>query len=128
VLDTHVLVRWHADPKRLSREQVRILDNAIQHQQPLAISAITLLEIAILDREALIRAKISMNDLFSTLEENPVFVILPITIDIAREVAFLSILRDPADRVIVGTARAHGLRLLTSDQRIVESNVVSTVD
>jgi PIN domain nuclease of toxin-antitoxin system len=36
-------------------------------------------------------------------------------------------LRDPADRVIVATARVHGLRLLTSDQRILESHLVSTV-
>jgi PIN domain nuclease of toxin-antitoxin system len=36
-------------------------------------------------------------------------------------------LRDPADRTIVATARVRNLRLLTSDQRIIESNLVPVV-
>jgi len=34
---------------------------------------------------------------------------------------------DPADRIIVATARVHGLRLLTSDQRISKSKLVPVV-
>jgi PIN domain nuclease of toxin-antitoxin system len=37
-------------------------------------------------------------------------------------------LRDPGDRVIVATARVHRLRLLTSDQRIIESALVPVID
>ncbi len=70
----------------------------------------------------------SLDELFGDLESSPVFRILPLTIEIAKEVSFLGILRDPADRVIAATARVHGLRLLTSDQRIIASNVVSTVN
>jgi PIN domain nuclease of toxin-antitoxin system len=128
LLDTHILIRWRADQKLLSKEQIRILRDAIERHQPLAISAITLIEIAELDRERLMRTKVSMEHLFSTIEENPVFVVLPITMDVAREVSLLGALRDPADRVIAATARVHGLRLITSDQRIIESNVVSTVE
>jgi PIN domain nuclease of toxin-antitoxin system len=128
LLDTHILIRFRSDPKRLSREQTRVIDEAIERHEAVAVSAITLLEIALLDREGLIRTKISMDELFSTLEENPSFVILPLTIDIAREVSFLGALRDPSDRVIVATARVHGLRLLTSDQRVLDSNVVSAIE
>jgi PIN domain nuclease of toxin-antitoxin system len=54
---------------------------------------------------------------------------LPLTVDIAREVmALQSVLRDPVDSVIVATARVHGLRLLTSNQRILDSRLVSTID
>ena len=38
------------------------------------------------------------------------------------------VLRDPADRAIVATARIHRLRLVTSDQRIVESKLVPVVE
>ncbi len=63
------------------------------------------------------------------LEDSPVFRILPLTIEVAKEVSFLgNSLRDPADRVSVATARVHGLRLLTSDQQIIDANLVSTVD
>ena len=128
LLDTHILIRYRSDPKRLSREQTRVIDEAIERHEAVAVSAITPLEIALLDREGSIRTKISMDELFSTLEENPSFVILPLTIDIAREVSYLGALRDPSDRVIVATARVHGLRLLTSDQRILDSNVVSAIE
>jgi PIN domain nuclease of toxin-antitoxin system len=37
-------------------------------------------------------------------------------------------LRDPADAAIVATARVHGLRVVTSDQRIIAVNVVSTIE
>jgi PIN domain nuclease of toxin-antitoxin system len=35
--------------------------------------------------------------------------------------------RDPFDRVIVATARVHGLILVTKDEKIVNANVVSTM-
>jgi PIN domain nuclease of toxin-antitoxin system len=89
LLDTHILIRYRSDPKRLSREQTRVIDEAIERHEAVAVSAITLLEIALLNREGSIRTKISMDELFSTLEGDPIFVILPLTIDIAREVSFL---------------------------------------
>jgi PIN domain nuclease of toxin-antitoxin system len=129
LLDTHILVRWLADPKRLSQDQARILREVLQRREVVAISAITLIEVAMLAGGGGLRMKISMDEVFSELEANPVFRTLPLTIDIAKEVSVLAnTLRDPADRVIVATARVHGLRLLTSDQRIIESNTVSAVD
>jgi PIN domain nuclease of toxin-antitoxin system len=129
LLDTHILVRWLADPKRLSRDQARILNEVIRRRETVGISAITLLEIAILSRDGPLRMKLSMDDVFAELEASPVFRILPLTIEIAKEVFALgAALRDPADRVIVATARVYGMRLLTSDRRIIESNIVSAVE
>ena len=128
LLDTHILVRWFTVPARLSREQTRILNEAIRRRETVALCAISLLEIAILPPEGPLRMRRSLDELFGDLESSPVFRILPLTIEIAKEVSFLGILRDPADRVIAATARVHGLRLLTSDQRIIASNVVSAID
>ena len=36
--------------------------------------------------------------------------------------------RDPADQIIAATARVHGLRLLTSDQRIIQSKLVPVIE
>jgi PIN domain nuclease of toxin-antitoxin system len=128
LLDTHILVRWLADPKRLSRNQARILDEIVRRRETVGISAITLLEVAILSSDGPLRMKLSADEVFNELEASPVFRILPLTVEVAKEVSSLSALRDPADRVIVATARVHGLRLLTSDQRIIESNAVSAVE
>ena len=128
LLDTHVVVRWLVEPKRLSRDQARLLTQAVRLQGQVAVSAMTLVEFAILLGGRIDRMKMQMDEVFGELEMNPIFQILPITIEIAKEVDFLQPLRDPGDRVIVATARVHGLRLLTSDPRIIQSNFVSTVE
>ena len=128
LLDTHILVRWLADPKRLSRAQARILDEIIRRRETVGISAITLLEVVLMSSDGRLRMKLTADEVFNELEASPVFRILPLTVDVAKEVSSLSALRDPADRVIVATARVHGLRLMTSDQRIIESNAVSVVE
>jgi PIN domain nuclease of toxin-antitoxin system len=129
LLDTHVVVRWLAEPKKLSREQTRALDEAQRQGEPVAVSAMTLLEIALLFADRSRRVRGTANDIFAELKANPIFQIFPLTIDIALEVGFLgSLIRDPADRAIVATARVHRLQLLTSDQRIAESNLVSVIE
>jgi PIN domain nuclease of toxin-antitoxin system len=53
---------------------------------------------------------------------------VPFTLEVASGVAALgSALRDPADRAIVCTARLRKLRLVTSDYRIIDSNLVPVV-
>jgi len=128
LLDTHVVVRWLAEPKRLSRDQARILSQAVRRNEPMAIAAISMLEIAVLLGDDSHRIKAAPEELFSEFEMNPIFRILPLTIEVAKEVTMLGgALRDPADRAIVASARVHRLRLLTSDRRIIESNLVSVV-
>ena len=93
----------------------------------MAISAVTLIEIAVLSGPTLRRLS-DPHQILALIESNSAFQILPLTIDIAREIAFLArVLRDPSDTAIVATARVHGLRLLTSDQRILAANLVSTI-
>ena len=129
LLDTHVLVRWLVDPKRLSREQLRALRSAVRRSEPLALSAITLLEIAVLFGEGSTRLKVPAQELLAALGPGAGFHIVPIDAEVAAEVdAMGGGLRDPADRAIVATARVHRLRLVTSDQRIVESKLVPVVE
>jgi PIN domain nuclease of toxin-antitoxin system len=126
LLDTHVVVRWLIEGDRLSRDQIRALEGAVQRAEPVALSAISLLEIAVLTNEGKLR--LPLNDFFDELQANPLFRLLPLTYEIASEVASLGRgLRDPADRAIVATARVHRLHLVTSDQRIIESNLVQVV-
>jgi PIN domain nuclease of toxin-antitoxin system len=128
LLDTHILIRWRADPKRLSRQQARVMDEADRRVEIMAISAFTLVELTTLSLDKAFRTNAGVDELLDALETSPTISILPITVAIAREARTLRILRDPADQFIAATARVHGLRLITSDQRIIESNVVSTVE
>jgi PIN domain nuclease of toxin-antitoxin system len=128
LLDTHIVVRWLYEPKKLSREQRVVIDNAERRGECVGVSAMSLLEIALLN-EGRQRLSVSLDQLFRELDTNSAIRILPLTTDIAFEVAALGdSLRDPGDRVIVATARVHRLRLLTADQRIIESDLVSVID
>ena len=126
LLDTHIVVRWLTNPKKLSREQIRVLEAAVRCAEPVALSAMSLLEIAVLSSAGKLGIKVPLDELFEDLEA-PLFQILPITREVAAEVALLGTLRDPTDRAIVATARVHRLRLVTSDQRIIESKLVPVV-
>jgi PIN domain nuclease of toxin-antitoxin system len=129
LLDTHVLVRWLQQPKRLSRDQTRVLRDAIQRGEPLAVGAITLLEIAVLFGKGRTRLRVPVQELFTVLDAGAGFQVVPLDVEIAAEVAAMGdTLRDPADRAIVATARVHGFRLVTSDQRIIQSKLVPVVD
>jgi PIN domain nuclease of toxin-antitoxin system len=127
LLDTHIVVRWLCDAKRLSGAQHRAINQCERRGEPLGVSAISLLEIAVLAREGELRIDGSVEEFLESLDRKP-FRILPLTPAVAFEAGSLRLLKDPADRVIAATARVHGLRLVTSDERVVASCLVSTVD
>lgn len=128
LLDTHILIRWLVDAKRLSRTQLRTLESAIQRGEPVALSAVSLLEIAVLASGEKPPFRVPLREFLQELNSNPVFRVLPLTTEVALDLASLVILRDPADRAIAATARVHRLRLVTSDQRIIESTLVQVVE
>lgn len=128
LLDTHIAVRWLIDDKRLSRAQFRVLETAVRRTELIALSAFTLLEIAVLASNGKLKLKAGLKGFFDDLQGNPVFRVLPVTYEIALDVAALGSLRDPADRAIVATARIHRLQLVTSDRRIIESKLVPVVE
>ncbi len=126
LLDTQIVVRWVAEPGRLSREHTRILRAAELNHEEVGVSALSLLEITALEEARIIRA--DTRRIFEFLQANPVFTIVPISFEVALEVPALKGLRDPADRAIVATARIHRLKLLTTDQKIIESGLVDVVE
>jgi PIN domain nuclease of toxin-antitoxin system len=128
LLDTHIVVRWLYEPKKLSREQRRVIEDSVRSGESAGVSTISLLEIALLT-EGRQRLNARLDDVFHELDTNPVFRLIPLTTEIAFEVAAMGdFLRDPSDRVIVATARVHRLRLLTVDQRIIESALIPVID
>jgi PIN domain nuclease of toxin-antitoxin system len=116
------------DARKLSRVQLRTLESAVRRGEPVALSAVTLLEIAVLASGEKPALRVPLDEFFHDLNSNPIFRVLPLTYEVAQEVASLGALRDPADRAIAATARVHRLRLVTSDQRIIESALVQVVE
>ena len=128
LLDTHILIRWLNDVSRLSPEQREVIESA-GADSPLLVSDISLWEVATLYDLGRIRLTIPLREWLAKAVAPPLVRRQGISPAIATELAALpdSFHRDPADRILVATARVFGATLLTHDRRIVKANLVKTL-
>lgn len=127
LLDTHIILHWIVGSRQLTRNQTKAIDTASLRGEPLGISAASLLEVAILIDLGRVKIHGPVDEFLHVLELPP-YRVYPLTADVAFEAGGFRMLKDPTDRVIAATARVNGLRLVTSDQRIIASNLVSTIE
>jgi PIN domain nuclease of toxin-antitoxin system len=127
LLDTHVFLWWHLDRKQLSRKQRAVVERA--SDAPVAVSDITLWEVALLVELGRVELDVPLGQWLELASAPPLVERLRVTPVIAAEVAILgsSLHRDPADRILVATARVHGLQFVTSDRAIAASRLVPVV-
>ena len=128
LLDTHVLLWWLGTATRLSSEQWEVIESA-GPDEPLWVSEITLWEIATLHSLDRIELRLPLRDWLEKATAPPLVRRFGISPAVAAEVAALpdTFHRDPADRIIVATARVLGATLLTQDQRIRRARLVPTI-
>lgn len=121
ILDTHILIWWlHDDAARLSKTQSRILVGLEEAGEPAAVSAISLWELAMLRERGRLDTTKPVAELLEEVESHQLLEIIPLSGMIAAESVRLGddFHRDPADQIIVATARCHDLTLITADERI----------
>jgi PIN domain nuclease of toxin-antitoxin system len=129
LLDTHVLVWWLQGEGPLSAQQTDALEQAEAAGDPFVVAAISLWEIAKLIERGRLEWRGSPDVLLEELEAHPRLAVLPLSARIAIESTRLGAAfhRDPADQLIVATARVHGCTLVTADDRIRRSNTVPVI-
>jgi PIN domain nuclease of toxin-antitoxin system len=127
LLDTHIVLWLAFDAARLSKKAKTTIEEARQSGEGVAISDITLLELAMLARKKRILLSLSLGSFLSEVERR--FVVLPMNGHICvRAFALPSTYpKDPADRVIAATALVQGLSLVTADREIRQSHAVPTI-
>jgi len=127
IVDTHVVIWLAFDQAQLSRKARSAIDDTREKAEGLAISDITLLELATLTRNGRLRLDISLESFLQEVEAR--FVVLPITgRACARAVELPAAYpKDPVDRIIGATALVEGLSLLTADREIRRSKAVHTI-
>ncbi|MFN3565951.1 MAG: type II toxin-antitoxin system VapC family toxin [Burkholderiaceae bacterium] len=119
LLDTHVWLWWLTGAGRLSAAERRALDEAAERELP-AISAISLWEVQMLVAKGRVQPTEGFAGWIERMAGPEVVTIVPIDVEVIQTLHDLpsTLPGDPADRIIVATARARALRLATHDARL----------
>ena len=127
LLDTHVVIWLALEPGRISKKARAAIQETRQRGEGLAVSDITLLEIATIENKGRIKLNASLEAFLAEIEAR--FIVLPITGRICVSALALPAAypRDPADRVIGATALVEGLPLITADDGIRRSKTLKTI-
>ncbi len=127
VLDTHVWVWWVHGDEQLTTPQVEAI--AAHETNDIGVSAISCWEIAKLVEYGRLELPCPLSEWFEQALSYPGIRLLELTPEIAVESTQLpgEFHRDPADQIIVATARVHGCPLVTSDDKILKYPYVETI-
>jgi len=125
--DTHVVIWLAFNPGKLSRKARAAITDARRSGGGLAVSDITLFELATLASKGRIRLDVSLETFLEEVEAR--FMVMPISgRACARAVGLPAAYpRDPADRIIGATALVEGLALVTADRGIRRAKALDTI-
>ena len=118
VIDTHILIWWVNQSDRLRKGTLERIEN---EADPLAINAISLWEIAKLVQVGRLELSMPVEDWIEQALAYPKVMVVPLSPLIAVESTRLPppFHKDPADELIVASARVLSCPLLTYDGKIL---------
>jgi PIN domain nuclease of toxin-antitoxin system len=127
VLDTHTWIWWVHDPIQLTEAQIETITS--NETDLIGISAISCWQVAKLVEVKRLELPLPLEAWFRLALSYPGVQILALTPEVAIESTHLPLPfhRDPADQIIVATARLHRCPLVTSDEKILRYRFVVTV-
>jgi len=128
LLDTHIWVWWVHGDSRLRTSSLDLLKT--NEASGLGVSIISCWEIAKLVENKRLDLPAPVEAWIEQALGYPGMVLLELTPRIVIEATQLpgSFHRDPADQLIVATARVHGIPLATADRKILDYEGVDTLD
>ena len=123
-----MLLWWVAEPDRLSQVQREAL-SSVSPENPAIVCGISLWEVATLLSLKRIELSLPLRDWLEKATAPPLVQLQGVTPAIAAEVLALpdTLPRDPADRLIVASARVLGCPLITADAALRRAKVVQTI-
>jgi PIN domain nuclease of toxin-antitoxin system len=127
ILDTHVWVWWVHQDEHLTNSQAEIIE--ANETDVIGVSAISVWEVAKLVEYKRLELPCPLEQWFDEALKYPGISLIALTPEIAIESSRLpgEFHRDPADQIIVSTARICDCPLITSDHKIQKYPYVMTV-
>ena len=129
VIDTHVLVWWVSESGTLSTAAKRALKNATKSGSEVLISSISAWEIAMLVEKGRLVLSMDVERWLDEVAQIDGVRFVPVDNEIGIKSAVLpgTFHKDPADRMIVATARKLAVPLITADEKIIRYEHVKTI-
>ena len=120
MLDTHTWIWWHMNPQKLSQKVKRIIGNTNEYDEIL-LSAISPWEFCKLLEKKRIGISCDPENWINSALDMPKFRLVPLSPILAYRSTVLPqpFHDDPADQIIVATAREENATILTKDERIL---------
>jgi PIN domain nuclease of toxin-antitoxin system len=128
VLDTHVLLWWVSGEVQLSKKAKAAIERE-RSEGELIVSSISAWEISLLVKRERLSISTDVTSWLATVNEIEALRFVPVDNEIALKAVELpgEFHKDPADRMIVATARALAAPLITKDQKIRDYAHVKTI-
>lgn len=125
LLDTHVWLWWLTSAEALGGRERRALDQLAGDERPF-LSAVSMWEAQLLVAKGRFTPPCAFESWLLLAASPETVTLLPLDIEAVLELQRLPVRfhGDPADRLIVATARAHGLPLATHDRGIRRSRAI----
>jgi len=125
VADTHTLIWYILEPKRLSQAAFNALEDATNEGAVIYLSAISIVEICyLIDKGRLVETVLS-RVMGAIAVENSVLEIVPVDLEVSLAIRQVdrNIVPDMPDRIIAATAFYLSLPLVTRDSKIQNSAI-----
>lgn len=127
-LDTHALIWWVAGDSQLSRAARKAIEAETQNGEIL-VSAISAWEVAMLAKAGRLALTMDAEAWLDTVAQVPAIRFVPVDVRISVDSVDLpgEFHKDPADRIIVATARHYSVPLVSADLKIRDYPHVQTI-
>ena len=129
VIDTHVLVWWVADTGDLSPRSKRAIERTIKAGSEVLVSSISAWEVAMLVQKGRLLLSMEVERWLDQVALIDGLRFYPVDNEVAVKSAILpgEFHKDPADRMIVATARKLAAPLVTADEKMLRYQHVKTI-
>ena len=129
VIDTHVLVWWVGATGNLSDNSRRAIEHTLDEEGEVIVSSISAWEVAMLVHKGRLLLSMEVERWLGEVAAIDGVRFYPVDNEVAAKSAILpgEFHKDPADRMIVATARKLAVPLVTADEKMLHYEHVKTI-